>query len=137
MRVTTPIQVRFSDMDMAHHANNAVYLVWFELGRMDLFRRFIPKHHDWRKQGVILARNEVDHRLPVHLGDRVEIETWCSRVGTKSFELSYALFIVKESGRVLSAEGKSVMVCYDHDAGRSVAVPEAWRASLSGSKALS
>lgn len=130
MRTTTPIQVRFSDMDMANHANNAVYIVWFELGRMDLLRQFIEKRHDWSKQGVILARNEVDYRKPVHLGDRVEVECWCSKVGSKSFELGYELFILKGDERELSAEGRSVMVCYDHTLARSIPLPEPWRAAL-------
>lgn len=130
MKITTPIQIRFSDMDMAHHANNAVYLSWFELGRMDLLRRFIERHHDWRKQGIILARNEADYRRPVHLGDTVEVETWCELVGRKSFTLAYALFITNKTGRLLAANGKSVMVCYDHDRGESMPVPEAWRAAL-------
>ena len=87
MRSRTVIQVRFNDIDMAGHAHNAVYLSWFEQARMDLLRKFIEKHHDWKKNGLILARNEVDYRGPVHLSDVVEVETWCSAIGTKSFDL--------------------------------------------------
>lgn len=134
MPTTTPIQVRFSDMDMARHANNAIYLTWFEQGRMDLLRQFIEKHHDWRQQGMILARNEVDYRHPVHLGDQVEVETWCTKVGTKSFELGYALHIVKGTERMLSAEGRSVMVCFDYDSGKTIALPAAWRKALEAMK---
>ena len=126
MHITTRIQVRFSDMDMAHHANNSVYLVWFELGRMDLFRQFIPKHHDWRQHGVILAHNEVDHRVPVHLGDRVEVETWCSNVGTKSFELQHEIW----SADRLVAEAKSVLVGYDYERNESVPLSDDLRRTL-------
>ncbi len=41
-----PIQIRFADVDMAHHVHNAVYLQWFELARMELLRRFIAPDHD-------------------------------------------------------------------------------------------
>ncbi|MBL8001726.1 MAG: acyl-CoA thioesterase [Flavobacteriales bacterium] len=130
MRTKTPIQVRFHDIDMAHHVHNAVYLSYFELARMDFLRQFIEKDHDWKKFGLILARNEVDYRQPVHLSDQVEVETWCSNVGNKSFDLSYALFVKQPDGRKLCTQGRSVMVCFDYVAGTSISVPDAWRIAL-------
>ena len=130
MRTKTSVQVRFNDIDMARHAHNAVYLSWFEQARMDLLKQFIETHHDWRSNGLILARNEVDYRQPVHLGDQVEVECWCSNIGNKSFDLSYALFIVKADSRTLGAQGRSVMVCFDYTNNASIAVPETWRVAL-------
>lgn len=130
MRTTTPVQVRFNDIDMARHAHNAVYLSWFEQARMDFLKRFIETHHDWRAHGLILARNEVDYRHPVHLGDQVEVECWCSNIGNKSFDLNYALFILKADGRTLGAQGRSVMVCFDYHKNASIPVPEKWRTAL-------
>ena len=40
---------------------------------MELLKRFIPADHDWRTEGLILARNEVDYRTPVRLTDRMQI----------------------------------------------------------------
>ena len=130
MRTTTSVQVRFNDIDMARHAHNAVYLSWFEQARMDFLKLFIEQHHDWRKNGLILARNEVDYRSPVHLGDKVEVECWCTHVGNKSFDLAYALFIAGEDGRRLGAQGRSVMVCFDYHTNATIAVPETWRVAL-------
>jgi acyl-CoA thioester hydrolase len=124
------VQLRFSDFDMARHAHNAVHLQWFELARMEFLRRVVPPGHDWTRHGVILARNEVDHRLPVRLHDTVEAEAWCSAVGTKSFDLRYA--VVKREGgrRIVCTEGRSVMVCYDYAADSPMAIPADWRAKL-------
>jgi acyl-CoA thioester hydrolase len=130
MRTKTPVQVRFHDIDMAHHVHNGVYLSYFEQARMDFLRQFIEKDHDWKRLGLILARNEVDYRQPVHLSDAVEVETWCSNIGTKSFDLSYALFVRHADGRKLCTQGRSVMVCFDYVAGGSIAVPEPWRLAL-------
>lgn len=131
MKTTTPIQVRFNDVDMARHVHNSVYLSYFELGRMEFLRAFIAKDHDWNRLGLILARNEVDYRLPVHLGDRVDVETWCSNVGSKSFDLSYGLFVTAADGtRRLHSQGRSVMVCYDYNAKNSIPVPADWRTAL-------
>lgn len=128
MKITTPVQVRFSDLDMARHVHNAVYLEYFELGRMELLRRFIEKDHDWVHLGLILARNEVDHRKPIHLADQVQVQTWCGKLGEKSFDLCYA--VQSADGSTLFAEGRSVMVCFDYSKQASIPVPEAWRTAL-------
>lgn len=130
MRSSTPIQVRFNDMDMAGHAHNAVYLSWFEQARMDLLRTFIERDHDWKKQGLILARNEVDYRKPVHLSDRVQVECWCDGLGNKSFDLRYEVQVETGTGQALHALGRSVMVCYDYVSASTIAIPATWRAAL-------
>ena len=124
------VQMRFSDIDMARHAHNAVYLQWFELARMALLRRVVPAGHDWMRQSLILARNEVDYRAPVRLSDAVEAEAWCSAVGTKSFDLRYAVSRLEGDQRITCAEGRSVMVCYDYTQHRTIAIPDDWRKAL-------
>lgn len=130
MRTTTPIQIRFNDIDMAGHAHNAVYLSWFEQARMDMHRSFIRPDHDWKQHGLILARNEVDYRKPVHLRDRVEVDCWCARIGSKSYDLRYEVYVLEEAQRTLHAEGLSVMVCFDYQRNTTITLPEDWRTAL-------
>ncbi len=130
MAITTPIQIRFSDVDLARHVHNAAYLQYFELGRMDLLRRFMDKNHDWMSTGLILARNEVDYRLPIHLADEIDVETSCTKLGTKSFDLSYTVTSVRDGQRRLHAEGRSVMVCFDYVKNATFPLPEEWRTAL-------
>lgn len=126
----TPVQVRFADVDMARHVHNAAYLHFFELARMALLATFIAKEHDWRTQGLILARNEVDYRKPVHLSDTVDVDCWCSAIGDKSFTLSYAVDRTINGKRERCADGKSVMVCMDYTTGTTILLPTAWRSAL-------
>lgn len=125
-----PIQVRFADVDMARHVHNSVYLHWFETARMRLLQQFIASDHDWRKEGLILARNEVDYRMPVHLTDHIEAEAWCGTIGNKSFDLVYAIHRVNSERPGVCAEGRSVMVCFDYTTNRSVPLPGIWRMAL-------
>ncbi len=131
--ISIPIQIRFADIDMARHVHNAVYLHWFELARIALFRKMVPDHHDWAEKGLILARNEVDHRMPVELGDEISVETWCESVGEKSITLRYAV-IRSNALSGICAEGRSVLVCYDHHQQKSVPVPQEWRSALEEQK---
>ena len=127
--VSVPIQIRFADIDMAHHVHNAVYLHWFEQARMALIAGFVPIDHNWQERGLIIARNEIDHRVPVKLHDRITVETWCSAIGNKSFDLRYEV-IRNDDRRTICAEGRSVMVCFDLKKGKSFPVPEEWRIAL-------
>ncbi|MCB0791837.1 MAG: acyl-CoA thioesterase [Flavobacteriales bacterium] len=129
-RTRTRIQVRFPDIDMAHHVHNAVYLTYFETARTEFLDGFIPTDHDWSRKGLVLGRNEVDYRRPVRLRDAVEVETWCDRLGDRSFDLRYALFVKNGRARTLHAEGRSVLVCFDLEAGRTIPMPGKWRAAL-------
>jgi acyl-CoA thioester hydrolase len=128
--VRVPIQIRFADVDMARHVHNAVYLHWFEAARMALLKQFIPEDHDWKAQGLILARNEVDYRMPVQLSDTIEAEAWCSAVGSKSFDLSYRIRRVSGERPGACAEGRSVMVCFDYTRQITIALPGTWRNAL-------
>ncbi len=130
MSTRVPIQVRFADVDMARHVHNAVYLHWFEAARMKFLEQVVPADNDWSKLGLILARNEVDYRMPVRLHDTIEAEAWCSAVGTKSFDLSYRIHRIGGDAPGICAEGRSVMVCFDYTVQRTIAIPEDWRRQL-------
>ncbi len=127
--ISVPIQIRFADIDLAQHAHNAVYLHWFEQARMALIAHFVPIDHNWHERGLIIARNEIDYRAPVLLHDQITVETWCSAIGNKSFDLRYEV-VRHGDRRTICAEGRSVMVCYDLKAGRSLMLPADWRSAL-------
>jgi acyl-CoA thioester hydrolase len=129
-KVSVPIQIRFADVDLAQHVHNSVFLHWFETARMTLQERFILPDHDWRTQGMILARNEVDYRMPVRLSDTIEAEAWCGTIGNKSFDLNYIIRRIGGEKPGVCAEGRSVMVCFDYSRGTSIPVPGAWRLAL-------
>lgn len=110
------IQVRFSDCDMMGHVNNAVYLSYFEMARIHYFGILFGKDRDWKKNGVLLRKNEIEYLKPVMLHERPEIHIFTEHVGTKSFSVSYELKIDGE----LRTAGKSVLVCFDSTANRSI-----------------
>jgi acyl-CoA thioester hydrolase len=114
--------VRFRDVDALGHVNNAAYLTYLEQARIAFLA---PMGAD--QTGMILARAEIDFRAQVGFGERVDIEVRPLRVGTKSFELAYTLRV----GETVVAEAATVLVAFDYATGRTVAVPDTWRAALS------
>lgn len=129
---TSTIQVRFADIDKLGHVNNAKYLTYFEIARMQFFEDEFKNitDLDWKTKGLILAKTEVEFLSPILLEDLVEIETYCTKIGNKSFELAYRVFKKKNNERTLAAKGSSVLVAYNYIEQKSIAIEESWKNEL-------
>ena len=124
------LDVRFRDCDAMGHVNNAVYLTYLEQARFAYWRSLwgtdleaLPRG----TPGVILARAEIDYRRPVKYGDSLEIRISLEKIGRSSITSSYE--ILDGKGQVV-AHARTVLVTYDYQLGRPVAVSEEIRARL-------
>jgi acyl-CoA thioester hydrolase len=120
-------EIRFSDIDAMGHVNNAVYFTYFEQARIFCFSQLLDGQWNWKKYGVLVARNEIDYKMPVLMQDKIEIHVNVESLGSKSFTLTYK--IERQDG-VMCASGRSVMVCFDHQAGKSIEIPDVWKERL-------
>ncbi len=122
---TRSLDPTFSDTDALGHINNTRIPVWFEFARNDVCQLFTPDL-DPQKWVLILARIEVEYRAELYFNAPIEIRTGVSRIGSSSFTVSQALY---QHGR-LGAEGKTVMIHYDHQAKQAKPIPDDVRAAL-------
>jgi acyl-CoA thioester hydrolase len=129
-RHRTRIALRFADMDAFGHVNNAHYLTYIEEARVRYFDMVVNWEYDWNKQGIILAKAEVNYIRPIHFKDLITIETRCVRIGTKSMQLDYRIMKTSASADVLMAEASTILVAYDYESRQSIPVPEAWQKAL-------
>jgi acyl-CoA thioester hydrolase len=118
-------RVRFRDLDALGHVNNAVFLTYIESARL-AFLVDLGATATFEEMHIIVARIEIDYRVPVGLGEEVAIGVLASRLGDKSFDLDYELRV----GATVVAEAKSVLVGYDYDKGETVTIPDDWRERL-------
>jgi acyl-CoA thioester hydrolase len=118
-----PVQVRFRDLDSLKHVNNAVYLTYLEIARIEYWKalRFEPV-----RPSMLLARVEIDYVKPVLLDDRVEVAVRVSEMGTKSFVMAFEIL----ANDMVAAKGSSVLVWFDHAANVSVVIPDSARAII-------
>jgi acyl-CoA thioester hydrolase len=115
------IQVRFSDLDVMGHVNNSVYLSYFEMTRVHYFKELVGENWDWKKEGVLLVRNEIDYLKPILLNDEPEIFMFLEKIGEKSISLLYEIKVKNE----IHTKGKSVLVCFNAETGKTILVPKA------------
>lgn len=123
----TQIQIRFSDIDMLSHVNNAKFPTYMELARMQYFNEVVSLGHDWSKTGIILAAYTMEFLMPVYLHDQLYVETEVLSVGTKSMNIAYRFVVESDTGPIVKATGTSVVVCFHYQENRSIPIPHLWK----------
>lgn len=119
-----PIQIRFNDIDLVGHVNNAVYQEFFDRARLDYFKDCFGQHIDWAKAGFVIAAIQVDFFSPVFLDDKISVATRVESIGEKSLNMFQLIF--KEGVGEPVAQGKTVMVSFDYSKAASIVMPEEW-----------
>jgi acyl-CoA thioester hydrolase len=140
MPVTTQLRVRYAETDQMGIVYYANYLVWFEIGRVELLRSL----------GLAYSELETSHRLilpvvdahcryraPARYDDEILIETWPSLVRESVVRFDYRIFRNPTKGnpakegseRELLAEGETAHVVCDAKLERQP-LPEEYRAAL-------
>ena len=122
-------EIRFADIDSYGIVHNANYLIYFEQSRIELFNK-ISEGWDWKKHGVLVARQEVDYKHPVKLKDILEIEIWIEKLGEKSITVAYNAHIIKTETKILAASSRTVIVCFDLETGLTTLIPKSWRKAI-------
>src|SRR5438067_2764686 len=120
MRVRVPIQVRFGDLDALGHINNAVYLAYFEIGRMAYINQVLQVYRVG-EIGFILAEMTVRYKAPGQLEEPLTLGLRVGELRNSSFTFEYAL-VETDTGKLI-ATGTSVQVWYDYQRGQVIRIP--------------
>jgi acyl-CoA thioester hydrolase len=109
-RFTHDVAVRWSDMDVYGHVNNARFLTLYEEARVAMFFTGARAHGLTSfEEGIVIARHEIDYLRPVDYGHPVRVEMWISELRASRFTVAYELF---DEG-VLASRASSVCVPYN------------------------
>lgn len=123
------VSVRFRDIDMMGHVNNAVFITMMEQARVEYFERVpgfeFSKLRYPPKASFILAAIQCDFTAPIPYRATVRVRCGITTLGRSSFRMAYEL--VDSASHVVVATGSSVQVMYDYAAKRSIPLPPALR----------
>ena len=126
---STPIQLRFIDIDMLGHLNNNSYFQIYDLGRYDYLVKLrgggekeVPQ-----PQAMIVNLN-CSFIAQTRFNERIEVFTQIERLGNKSFTMVQQVVNVV-TGEVKS-ECESVLVYFDWETGKPARIPDSWRADV-------
>jgi acyl-CoA thioester hydrolase len=134
MPVTTQFRVRYAETDQMGVVYYANYLLWFELGRVEVLRAVGYSYNELEiKHGCILPVIEArcKYRAPARYDDEILVESWPSMVRSGVVKFAYRI-LRKASGdgkNTLLAEGETVHVVCDDQMQRTL-LPEHYAEAL-------
>ncbi len=109
-------QVRFSELDILNHVNNAAYVTWFENARIAFFMGTGVSDYSAGDRPTLVLRNmEVDFRQPLFLGDAYVVTARNAKVGRTSWVMEQAVF----KGAELAVSASCVIVNVSRDGSRA------------------
>ena len=126
LKIVTPIQMRFSDVDSFSHVSNVAQQVYFDLGKTDLFKELWLRCGEFDRVPAVAVSVKTDFMTQIFFGDEICVTTEVEKVGHKSFTLNQRIM----RGEECCTRSQTVMVCFDKSRGESVEVPEVWRQFL-------
>jgi acyl-CoA thioester hydrolase len=122
-RFETDVRVRFAETDAQGVAHHSVYLVWFELARIDYLGRFRGGYPELQAGGIeaLTTAVHVRYLAPARFDDRLTIGCAAGDLRGARFRFDY---VVERDGRML-ADGHTLHACVDARTHRPTRVP-AW-----------
>jgi acyl-CoA thioester hydrolase len=119
---STEVKVRFAETDAQGIAHHAVYLVWFEVARIEYLARFRGGYQELQAEGVeaLTLDASVSFRAPARFDDRLVISARCSDVRGARFRFDYR---VDRDGELI-ADGSTGHACADARTLRPTRVPQ-------------
>lgn len=123
------LRVRYAETDRMGVVYYANYLVWCEVGRVELLRALGRSYAALEAEGVGLAVAEarVRYLAPARFDDVVRIETTLTGVRSRAITFDYLIANAESGTRLATAH--TALVSID-TAGRLSAIPAHFRAAL-------
>jgi acyl-CoA thioester hydrolase len=124
------LRVRYAETDQMGVVYHANYLVWMELGRVELCRELGVRYRDMEEQdGILLTVAEASCRYhaPARYDDEVIVRTRVRRSTSRLLEFAYE--IVEASGEKLLVTGSTTHVFCSREL-RPCRLPEKYLAAF-------
>lgn len=117
----TEMDVRFRDLDLMGHLNNAVYATYLEQARVEYIEDVVEQ--PLMEIGAVVADLHLDFERPIDWGDEVVVAVRVDELGTSSIPMEYEIRVDGE----IAATAETLVVTFDPEAGESRPIPDAWR----------
>lgn len=118
----TDIELRFADIDMLGHVNNATYFTYLEMARAKYWQQAI--NWDWVQTGIVIGKASIEYIKPIYLHDNVCIYVKTTRIGNTSFDLEYLVVKKDKGNEVVCSKGKTVCIAFDYQSKKSTPIPD-------------
>jgi acyl-CoA thioester hydrolase len=107
--------VRFSDVDVYGHVNNVKYFEYYQEARIAFLLSLAEEPYDAESAlGQVVGRIDVDYRRPILFRpEPYAVETWVTRIGTSSYDLSSRIVDLPGDGAEVFSKADVRLVAFD------------------------
>jgi len=121
-----PVKVRFSDLDVVGHLNNAKYQTFLEEARIAYFHDVLRQDKSSFNFNVVISKISIDFLKPIEFGDDIIVYTRIFNINTRSHEV-HQLFVRKEKEKIeIVATAQTSMASFDYHAKIPTTFPSAY-----------
>lgn len=121
------VLIRFTDIDMFGHVNNAIYSQWFDTARFTFLKSILPQIEP-KGRSLVMVHIETDFLQQLVFGDKVYVESFVSKVGNRSLGIGQR--VVNEATGKVHAVSYGVLSTFDASVQKSFDMPQEWREIL-------
>jgi len=118
-----PIQVRWADLDLLGHVNNASYLTYFEIARGRYIQTICPDWN-WTQDMFLIANANVEFKKELRMTDyNISVRTKIVKIGQKSFVIEYIIVSGQNQQYTIHASGYTTQVMFDMQERKTIEIP--------------
>lgn len=92
------------------------------------------KDQSFMEIGVIIADIHITYHATTHYGDPIKVGVKTTKIGNKSLTVEQCVMHA-ETGKVM-ASGTVILVTFDYEGLKTIAVPDEWRKKISEFRSL-
>jgi acyl-CoA thioester hydrolase len=110
------VRVRYAETDQMGVVYHSNYLVWFEVGRVELIRQMGLNYKQMEEEdgcGISVVDVHVRYRAPARYDDELVIET--RLLAARGAVIKFGYRILRVADGILLCEGETVHVCVGKD----------------------
>lgn len=122
------VKIYYHDTDCGGVVYYANYLKYLEEARTEFLEQKGVSVKEWANQGTlfVVARQEIDYKLPAFYGDTLDIETSIVETGRVRIQFEYE---IKNQNSEVISKAKTTLVCVDKNF-KPQSIPEQIRKQL-------
>jgi len=124
----TTLRVRYAETDQMGVVYHANFIIWFEVGRVEMLRSLGFSYKEMEEQDdthIVVVSVKCDYKRPARYDDPVRIRTRLTDARSRILRFAYEIFH-DATGELLATGETSHVVCDGQ--GRPKSLPEKYRA---------
>lgn len=125
---STPVQIRFNDIDIMGHVNNSIYQNYFDIARTKYFEEVFEKKLQWNIRSLVLVKITIEYISSIIIDESIKVDSKVYKIGNKSLRMTQQ--IVNSDSQEVKAINDAILVAFSYQNNESILMPREWREKI-------